>query len=333
MEKLNWDIIAGHEAQQAELRAMLREGRLPHALLFVGERGIGKKLCARVLAKAILCGQAEPCGQCGNCQAMDLGSHPDFYELLPEARGKAAPSIRIEEMRAMQTTVSRSAVKAGRRVVLIDDAEAMNEAAANSLLKTLEEPSGDVTFILIARSRSALLETIVSRCIPISFGMLSAAAIAQVLISRNIDKTAAEKLAALADGSIGRALQLYADGGLELRDKALAFLLSLPELSMPRIWQEAAAMGEWDRQQLTEWVSYFNMLLRDLLVLYSAGDSELLYHQDLRGRLAEFLPTFTVRQLMAMAEKTREFMHRLQSNVNLRLQLEGFFIRLLDCRG
>ena len=332
MEKLSWEIIAGHEAQQAELRAMLREGRLPHALLFVGERGIGKKLCARVLAAAILCGRETPCGQCANCKAMNLGAHPDYYELVPEARGKSAPIIRIEEMRSMQTTVSRSAVQADRRVVLIDDAEAMNEAAANSLLKTLEEPAGDVTFILIARSRSALLDTIVSRCIPISFGMLPQEKVTEVLKRQGIAEDMADKLASLADGSIGRALKLQADGGLEIRDKALAFLLGLPELSLTKLWQEAAAMGEWERAQLTEWTVCFNMLLRDLLVLYSDGDSGLLYHRDLRGRLAEFLPSFTQRQLFAMAAETKEFLRRLQSNVNLRLQLEGFFIRLLDCR-
>ena len=332
MEKLNWDIIAGHEAQQAELRAMLRERRLPHALLFVGEKGIGKKLCGRVLAAAILCGQESPCGHCENCRAMNLGSHPDYFELVPEAKGKAAPIIHIEEMRSMQVMVSRSAVQAGRRVVLIDDAEAMNEAAANSLLKTLEEPAGEVTFILIARARSALLDTIVSRCIPLSFGMLPAETVAAVLQKQGIAPDMAGKLASLADGSIGRALKLHADGGLELRDKALAFLLGLPELQLTKLWQEAAAMGEWDKQRLTEWAAYFNMLLRDLLVLYSAGDSQLLYHRDLRGRLAEFLPAFTQRQLFAMAAETREFTRRLQSNVNLRLQLEGFFIRLLDCR-
>ena len=136
---LRWDSLTGHREQIRELTVQLQEGRLPHALLFLGEAGIGKKLCGQILAAAILCGHEHaPCGVCDNCRAMMAGTHPDYYELLPEVRGKSTRIIRIEAIREMQTVVSRSAVQAGRRVVLIDDADTMNEPAANSLLKTLE---------------------------------------------------------------------------------------------------------------------------------------------------------------------------------------------------
>ena len=131
--EINWSDLVGHKAQAEELRTLWQEGRLPHALLFTGAAGIGKKLCGQILAKMILCGQEEaPCGQCENCRSFAAAAHPDYYELIPEVRGKSTRIIRIEAIREMQTVVSRSAIRAGQRVVLIDDADTMNEAAANS---------------------------------------------------------------------------------------------------------------------------------------------------------------------------------------------------------
>lgn len=331
--EIRWESLAGHQAQIKELTTLLREGRLPHALLFTGAAGIGKKLCGQILAAAILCGQDNPpCGVCENCRAMQAETHPDYYELSPEVRGKSTRIIRIEAIREMQTVVSRSAVRAGRRVVLIDDADTMNEPAANSLLKTLEEPEGQVTFILIAQDRSRLLPTIVSRCMPLSFGRLFPEDLQQELIRRQIPALEAEKLAYLADGSLGQALNLSQHGGLDLRDEASRFLAELPELTMNRLWAEALAKGEWDREQLMEWVRHINMLLRDMLLLYEDGASPLIYNSDLREKLGEMLPEFSKSRLFAMLNETRTFNQRLQANVNLRLQLEGYFIRLMDCQ-
>lgn len=331
--EVSWGALAGHVNEVRELQTLLSEGRLPHALLFTGKDGIGKKLIGQILAAAILCGQPQaPCGMCDNCRAMRAGSHPDYYELVPEVRGKSSRIIRIEAIREMQTVVSRSAVQAGRRVVLIDDADTMNEPAANSLLKTLEEPEGQVTFILIAADRSSLLDTIVSRCMPMAFGTLSPEELQQELTKRNLPADMVIKLSNLADGSLGQALKLSQHGGLELRDDALAFLQGLPELTLPKLWADAAAKGEMEREQLTEWVMYLNMLLRDMLLLYEDGASKLLYNDDVREKLAALLPDFPQGRLFAMMQQTRELQHRLQYNVNLRLQLEGFFIRLKDCR-
>ena len=330
--EVSWAALTGHANEVRELKTLLTEGRLPHALLFTGREGIGKKLVGQILAAAILCGHGgEPCGHCENCRAMAAGAHPDYYELLPEVRGKSTRIIRIEAIREMQTAASRSAVQAGRRVVLIDDADTMNEPAANSLLKTLEEPEGQVTFILIARDRSSLLDTIVSRCMPLAFGALSPPELQQELQKRNLSAEIAGKLAALADGSLGHALKLSQHGGLELRDNALQFLLALPQMTMGKLWSEAAAKSEMDRESLSEWVMYFHMFLRDMLLLYSDGASPLLYNGDVREQLTQLLSCFPPGRLFAMVQQTRELQHRLQANVNLRLQLEGFFIRLKDC--
>lgn len=327
--ELDWDKIIGHAEQKKQLRTLLDEARMPHALLFAGADGIGKKMLGRALAAAILCGEkAAPCGRCESCQAMRAGSHLDYYEVLPESRGKAAKIIRIEQIRTMQTIASRYPILSQRRVVLIDEAECMNEAAANSLLKTLEEPEGQVTFLLITSARSSLLDTIVSRCMPMSFGMLPAEEMTAALKMRGIPAAEAAELAALSDGSLGRAVMLQENGGLELRDDAAAFLEQLRGMDMERVWKIARTKGDMEREMLMEWFMYLNMLLRDLLVLYEDGASPLLYHRDSRQRLAAMLPYFSESRIFAMLREVRRMQQRLQANVNLRLQMEGFLLRL-----
>jgi DNA polymerase-3 subunit delta' len=125
-------------------------------------------------------------------------------------------------------------------------------------------------------------------------------------------------------------LQLYASGGLERRDSAIRFLEGLQKLSMTTIWREAEAMEKWGREELAEWLLYLNMSLRDMLVLYEDGSSPLIYQEDCRERLAALLPSFPERKVFALLGCVREMQKRLGANVNLRLQLEGFFIRLRD---
>nr|WP_317429224.1 DNA polymerase III subunit delta' [uncultured Mitsuokella sp.] len=326
-----WEDIIGHEEKKCALRTMLHEGRLPHALLFAGPDGIGKKMLGRVLAAALLCEADDgPCGRCDSCQAFARGAHPDYIEVVPEKNGKSAAQIRIEAIRAMQTQVSRYPVLSKRRVVLIDDADCMNEAAENSLLKTLEEPEGPVTFILVTSARSALLDTILSRCMLVSFGMLSVDEVREVLRQQDVPEDTAGELASLSDGSPGRALALLAHDGLQLRDEALAFLQVLPHLDMEKIWTKSAEMGERDREALREWFLYLNMLLRDLLVLSEDGASPLIYHQDIREKLLALLPVYPEYIVFSLLREVREAQKRLQSNASLRLLIEGFFIRTRD---
>ncbi len=325
----NWNQVLGHAQQKAELRTLLRAGHLPHALLFSGPAGVGKRKIAHVLAAALLCGEGEaPCNHCTSCRYMRLGdSHPDFYELRPEKRGKSAAMIRIEQVRELQTEASRAPVLAQGRVLIIDDAERMNEMAANSLLKTLEEPPGARTFILITSARSALLDTIISRCMPLAFGSLSTEDVAHILQEQGTDPTAAQELAMLSDGSAARAIALQDEDGLALRDAALHFLQERRRWDLSTIWQRAAVYDKEAREVVQARVSALNMLLRDLLVLQTDGGSTLLYHQDRREALLQLLPAYPAALLFPLLGLVRELQRRLQTNASLRLQLEGFLLR------
>ena len=170
---------------ETPLNDLLRQaGSLPHALLLRGPRGIGKQDMAIELARSLLCEQPRPngraCGQCASCGWFDGGNHPDFRMLQPEAdmpadetgegakpkekEGKASAWITIEQVRELHDYIHVASHRGGRKVIVVSPAEALNVAAANALLKNLEEPPAHTHFILVSHRPQRLLRTILSRC-------------------------------------------------------------------------------------------------------------------------------------------------------------------------
>lgn len=147
-----------------------RLDRLPHALLLLGTPGIGKTRYGRALAGALLCESPGPdgraCGRCNACGWVGAGTHPDLriLELLVDDEGKQAREIRIEQVRALAEFLTVGGHRGGRRVVVIDPADAMNTVTANALLKTLEEPGEGLVFLLLSARPDAITPTIRSRC-------------------------------------------------------------------------------------------------------------------------------------------------------------------------
>lgn len=136
-----------------------------HAYLLHGPAGIGKRALAERLMALLLCKSPvalQPCGQCKSCHLLAAGSHPDNYVLEPEEADKP---IKVDQVRALVNFVVQTAQLGGRKVILVEPTEAMNLNAANALLKSLEEPSGDTVLLLISHQPSRLLPTIKSRCV------------------------------------------------------------------------------------------------------------------------------------------------------------------------
>lgn len=319
----DWSSIQGHEQIKNDLRQLLAEKRLPHALLFTGIEGIGKNLTAKVLAKVLLCsGEEKPCNICPSCRAFDAKNHPDFYYLEPEGK---ANNIKIEQIRQMQSQIALSPYLADKRVVIINDAETMNEAAENSLLKTLEEPTGDVVFILVTANKDLLLPTILSRCMKLYFAPLLEDEIKIILKSKYaVNEDKATVIAKLSGGSMKRAISFLDDDNFNLCQNAMDFLSK--DLNAKDIWQISDEFSAMDKAKIKQWADFLQMIIRDLLLLQAGADDNLLYNRDKKDVLDKLIVNFSLNRLFNCQNLIENLVKRLSSNADLKLMMQDFML-------
>jgi DNA polymerase-3 subunit delta' len=228
---VSWHSIRGHDGVVLGLRKALAAGRMPHAFLFVGPEGVGKLAFAVRLAQALLCervpeSELDPCGQCDACLQVMAGTHPD---LLRVARPEDKHDLPIRVIRDLCLDLGLKPMRGGRKVAIIDDADDLNDEAANAFLKTLEEPPPSSVLILVGTSSDVQLDTILSRCRVVRFHPLPEPELAEVLLEQAVVEThaEAERLARLGDGSVARARGL-ADPALTEFRRALIDDLAAP---------------------------------------------------------------------------------------------------------
>jgi DNA polymerase-3 subunit delta' len=194
----------------------ISEQRLPHALMINALEGIGAEILAKAMAYRLLCLNVEegkPCGRCKACQLMQAGTHPDFFEIEPEEQGKP---IKIDQIRQLCANVAKTSQQGGWKVVVIKPAEAMNIAAANALLKSLEEPEANTLMILVAHRISRVPTTVRSRCQIESLVVPSRDMALNWLVDNNTaDDIDLNEVLSIANGQPILALDYIQSGGLE----------------------------------------------------------------------------------------------------------------------
>jgi len=229
---MSWQHIKGHDAVVQLFARAIERGRLAHAYLFAGPAGIGKRLFAGELAKALLCETNPPeklqaCDRCAACIQVAAGTHPDFFAV---GRPEESLEVPIELVRELCRTFALKPARGHGKVAILDDADDLNDAAANCFLKTLEEPPPHSLLILIGSSVERQLSTIVSRCQAVRFAPLPGPVVADILRAQEIsDARQVERLVRLSGGSPGQALALADPALWEFRG------VLLKTLSQPRI--------------------------------------------------------------------------------------------------
>lgn len=304
------------------LQAQREADQLPHAMLLAGPAGVGKRRFAMALGAGLLCQSPKDgvaCGSCRACALLAAGTHPDWAWLAPEEKGKA---IKIDSIRQQVETMAQTAQQGGRKLVVLEPAEAMNRNAANALLKTLEEPSGATVILLISDSPARLLPTIRSRCQRLDFPLPPVAATRAWLAPLAADPKRLE--AALYESGQRPLLarQLLDADGLEKRQ---ALAVALADVLEERISVVTAAerWQEWDFEDLLDWLQ---ARLGAAARCQLAGDEPV----DSAGTaLLRIAPP----RLFTLRDRLRELQqhNRAGGNPNRQMALESFLIDL--CAG
>jgi DNA polymerase III subunit delta' len=234
--------IQGHDAHIHAFAHAVARGRLAHAYLFTGPPGIGKRMFAQELAKALLCEQPGPglsaCDRCTSCTLLAADNHPDFFAV---ARPEGSNELPIEVVRELCRRFSLKSARGRGKIALLDDADDLNAEAANCFLKTLEEPPSRSVFFLIGTTAERQLATIVSRCQVVRFTPLPDKLVDDILQRRSIkDAKLRQRLVRLGRGSPGQALALAEPELWAFRKVLLEGLLqSRPDtVTLAKKWSE-----------------------------------------------------------------------------------------------
>ena len=323
--------ILGQERVIANLMTAWRQGRLAHAYLFLGPDGVGKASVARALAGALNCAQplsdGDACGACPSCRRLAAGVHPDFLVIATTSEGHQ-PQIKIEQIREFRRLTGYPPVGGGWRVALIKPAEALNDASANSLLKTLEEPPARNLLVLTAGGEADLFPTVVSRCQKLAFAPLPSALVAQELEKRRgLGKAQAALLAALSGGSLGRALTLKPEELLSQRRQVLNDLEQLSQGSATAVLDWAGRLTK-SRADLDSFLLLAQLWYRDLLLLNFQAPHHLLAHQDCLADLERERAQGAAPKWFANFNALRAAHRHLQANLNPELTLNILGLRL-----
>ena len=301
--------LVGHARLVTLLARAVARNTLPPSLLLAGPAGVGKRRVAVATAEALNCLDPKPgalehdaCGVCAACRRIERGVHPDVVVIEPGDSG----AIKIEPIRAVIDQAGYRPFEGRRRVVIVDEADAMVPQAQNALLKTLEEPPSASVFMLVSSMPDALLATVLSRCPRLRFAPLSVAEVVTVL-TRDHKFAAADARAAAdaADGSVGVALATQSADVVEARETAAKVLRQLARGAKPESRIDAAriltpsktlAPGV-ERAQLAVCLRAMSSLLRDLSMIASRIDTGgATANADLADELSALSPAYDARR-------------------------------------
>lgn len=356
---MSWDSLIEQDRVKEVLRRGIEQDRVPHAYLFFGPYGVGKRKAAIELAKALHCSEGtigDACDRCSSCSRIDRMIHPDVRFFLPASSstselavaervalladdpyatidfvrrpesGRGAKQVNypigfIQEQ--IRPIISHTSFEGGYKFMVIVSAEAMSEVTSNALLKMLEEPTDKTIFVLTTERPDRLLPTILSRCQPVRFDPLSNEAVEKAVRSLpDLGELNPATIARMAEGSLSAAADLVLDREAQsFRAALLPFLRSVYRNDTIDVMSHLDRISGLSHDQIKLFLDMLLGLVRDLILVRELGKGAPLVNVDLEDHLVRFCGALTDARLEQMASLTEEAVGLLQRNVRAQLVL------------
>jgi DNA polymerase-3 subunit delta' len=322
--------IIGQQRALDILRGCIARNRVPHALLFAGDEGIGKRLTAVNFSKALNCIKEEGndlfavnedpsassgldaidnCGVCASCRKIDKGNHPDVIMIAPEGDGG---QITVSVIRELEGSLSYKPFEGKWKIAIVDNADRLNQSAANAFLQTLEEPSPASILILISSRPDRLLPTIRSRCQRINFSPLPIDIMSALIEEKagEVDKEKSLLLSRLSGGRLGYALN---EELIDQRDRSFEVLIKLLQTREEDLWDS--------RDDMEAWFDWCQMWLRDLAVCKATGRADFLINSDKENEIKSIISGTDLKDILKLAREIYHIRGKLNFNLNKQLTL------------
>ena len=308
--------------------AVLKQGRLPHALLLTGQPGMGKSAFSEYLAQLLLCQQPTrthtPCGECSGCIQFASRSHPDYFHVshaVDEKTGKKSKEIKVDQIRTLASKLVLSSHHGGYQVAVLDPADAMNKNAANSLLKTLEEPSDNTVLLLVSACPARLPATVRSRCQQLKIEAPERQLALQWLQGQGCGDSAQTCLR-LAHGAPLEALRLAQTGSLEGRQEHFNALVGILE---KRVSPLTVAQG-WSKDEEMQGIRWMREWLMDLIRIRMTGEAGQARSADLRDGLSTLAHRLDCRVVFELLERINRILRLTAGSLNRQLLTEDILL-------
>lgn len=325
--------IKGQDKAIEFFRNSVNKDRLAHAYLFLGPEGVGKTLLAKNLAKFVNCESPvkkgdesiDCCDECVCCRKIDDFNHPDVHWLKPRGR---SGKISIDEIRLAQGEISLKSYEGKFKVFIIQDAQRMSEQAANSLLKTLEEPPSQSLIILTCTNISGLLATIISRCQIVKFYPLDYEKLKEILKNNyGVSSGDLHFLISASEGRIGEALSLNEQGTISKKNRIIDQICqSGREVSSTDVFNIK------DKKELSSQIRYLLNWFRDILIYKSGLPVSSIINADRIEKIKSRVGLFTFRDLEQIIAKIIKAHRLMEQNVNPKIALEMMLVGITKCR-
>ena len=328
----NFDSIIGQEHIKEHLRMSISSGKISQAYLITGERMQGKEFIARIFANALVCDDPvdgiNPCGKCKSCIQASTGNHPDIITVTHDKPG----TVSVDDVR--EQIVSDAQIKPYQsrwKIYIMNEAEKMTPQAQNALLKTLEEPPEYVVIILLTTSKTAMLSTVISRCVQLDMRPVEDKTVKQYLMTKvGIPDYRADICTAFARGNIGKARSLAISEDFEkIKEEAVRVLKFIKKMDTSDIIKTLKTLEEY-KINVRDFLDIMMIWYRDVLLYKATMDADAIVFADEKESIFREAAEDTyegIEKILQILNKTKE---RIKANVNFELAMELMLLTIKE---